>query len=555
MSHDLAVDFKAPDSNIPQYLKDIAAVLGKGQQAAITKDSDRSLSHSLADIEEVSRITHDHIVSQRTLAMASSKGSAFISLDEARHGAVMDMKQLTKDGFFNPMTNIGTSNDPSMQNMANIPVSIAPYEATAIFSSGGLPEIIINKKAKGILLNGYNFESKDKFWTAEKIQEMKARAELTGFGLKLSEALQQGFIYGGAVCYPVLKKDSAITFDYSIEELGAQGLLDKGCISYWVVVDRWNTTFIPNYNIGAQDYLFAKQYYVPIAGVSVKTARSAVIRPKQLPYWGAIQQLGWGISDFEGYIRSIYSYQIMIASMPIMAQQMSLLMYEIPLDGLIAQSGVDNIKQYLALNDEQMRAWSMVNPKTINALGKVYTVNRTYTGYGQLVVTTRQDICAQSGLDEALIFHTQAKGFTSDTEEALLKQSETIKISQGTVAPAIRTLKDILIYDTFGWDSEEAKHKDSLIFTFDNPAIATESERAESAARFAATVNSLKQANVPTADAIKLALEFFKGLTVSDELIARAKERDETRFNTEIEAAKSKEEPAKKEGADGKETA
>ena len=69
---------------------------------------------------------------------------------------------------------------------------------------------------------------------------------------------------------------------------------------------RWNTTFVPNFRIGAQDYLFAKQYYVPLAGVSVKTERSAVIRPKLLPYWGAIQQLGWGISDFEGYMRSIF---------------------------------------------------------------------------------------------------------------------------------------------------------------------------------------------------------------------------------------------------------
>lgn len=553
MQHDFAVDFKNPSPDIPQYLKDIAAVLGKGQRTGITKDSTSALSHSLTDIEEVRDITWDHIKSQRVIAGAQSSGQAFMSLDEARQAASLDVSRLTKDGFYNPMNNIGTSADPGMANTANIPISIAPYEATALLASGGLPEIITNKKAKGILLNSYNLETKDKFWTVDKINEIKERAVVTNFELNLANALQQGFVYGGSVCYPVFTRDNGISFDYSIEELAAQGLLDKHCVSYWVVADRWNTTFVPNFNIGAQDYLFAKQYYVPMAGVSVKTERSAVIRPKQLPYWGAIQQLGWGISDFEGYIRSIFGYQIMVASIPIMAQQMSLLMYEIPIDGLIAQSGTDNIKEYLKLNDEQMRAWSMVNPKTINALGKIYTVNRTYTGYSDLAVTMRQDIAAQSGLDEALLFHTQAKGFTSDTEEALLKQSETIRISQKQVAPSLQKLKDILIYDTFGYDSEEARHKDTLQFSFDNPAIATESERAESAARFAATVNSLKQANVPTADALILAKEFFKGVTITDEIIDAARERDETRFKTEVDSMKAKSEPKDEKPVDKKE--
>lgn len=553
MQPDHNIDFSNPLGTTPKYLKDIAAILGKNQQNRLTKDSTSPLVHSVGDIEEVREITWDHIKEQRTLAAAKDPGQSYMSLDEAKRAAHLDVSKLTKDGFFNPMNNIGMSMDPGTQNMANIPVSISPYEATALLASGGLPEIITNKKSKGILLNSYNLETRDPFWSVERIEQIKERAIMTNFESYLASGLQQGFVYGGSVCYPVFKKDNAISFDYSIQELGSMGMLEKHCISYWVVVDRWNTTFVPNFNIGAQDYLFAKQYYVPLAGVSVKTERSAVIRPKQLPYWGAIQQLGWGISDFEGYIRSILGYQIMIASIPIMAQQMSLLMYEIPIDGLIAQSGTDQIKEYLKLNDEQMRAWSMINPKTINALGKIYTVNRTYTGYGDLAITMRQDIAAQSGLDEALLFHTQAKGFTSDTEEALLKQSETIRISQKQIAPSLQGLKDILIYDTFGWGSEEAAHKDTLQFSFDNPAIATESERAESAARFAATVNSLKQANVPTAEAIKLAKEFFKGITVTDDIIAAAKERDETRFKTEVDAMNQKSKDTKKDSADKKE--
>ena len=46
----------------------------------------------------------------------------------------------------------------------------------------------------------------------------------------------------------------------------------------------------------------------------------------------------------------------------------------------------------------------MANPKTINALGKVYAVNRTYTGYADLGQMLRQDLGAQTGIPEAALF-------------------------------------------------------------------------------------------------------------------------------------------------------
>jgi hypothetical protein len=418
-------------------------------------------------------------------------------------------------------------------------------DATALFASGGLPEIIINKKSKGILINGYNFESTDPFWKKEdRIPLLLERHAQNGFEDKLAEALQFGFIYGGAVCYPVLKSDNALTFDYTIAELLNAKMLGKDCISRWTNADRWNTVFVPNYIITAADYLFAKRYYVPLAGVSINTERSAVIRPKKLPYWGAIRQLGWGMSDFEGYIRSIFGYQLMIASIPIMAQQMSLLMYEMNLDGVLATTGLPALKELMALNDEQMREWSMANPRTINAAGKVYTVNRTYSGYDKLGELLKNDICAQSGIPDAVLFHTQSKGFTNNTEEELLKQSETIRLSQKQILPSLTPLKDLSIYDTFGQDSEEAKHKDTLRFTFDNPVVATEAERAESAARFAATVNSLAQAGMPLRAAILQAQQFFKSITVPEEVLKLSDDRDLEVFKDSMSTSKVKKEAA-----------
>jgi hypothetical protein len=521
-------DFKqiAEAENNPAYIKNIFSILG-ANESTLTKDGISSRSHSITDINEVKEEMWQETLGQRALA-----GEHFQSMEEGMKSAVIDSKKMTTDGFFNPMTGIGTMNDPGMYNQANIPMAISPMDATALFASGGLPEIIINKKSKGILINGYNFDSTDDFWKKEgRIPAILERHSQNGFEDKLAEALQFGFIYGGAVCYPVLKRDNALTYDYTMAELLNAHMLDKGCISRWTNADRWNTVFVPNYIITAADYLFAKRYYIPLAGVSVSTERSAVIRPKKLPYWGAIRQLGWGMSDFEGYIRSIFGYQLMIASIPIMAQQMSLLMYEMNLDGVLATTGLPALKELMALNDEQMREWSMANPRTINAAGKVYTVNRTYAGYDKLGELLKNDICAQSGIPDAVLFHTQSKGFTNNTEEELLKQSETIRLSQKQILPSLTPLKDLSIYDTFGQDSEEAKHKDTLRFTFDNPVVATEAERAESAARFAATVNSLAQAGMPLRAAILQAQQFFKSINVPEEVLKLSDERDMKVFN------------------------
>ena len=87
--------------------------------------------------------------------------------------------------------------------------------------------------------------------------------------------------------------------------------------------------------------------YVPISGISVNAHRSAMLRPKNYLTGGALRQLGWSVSDYEGYMRSIYAYEIMIASIPIMAQQMSLLMYEMPLEGMLATMGITEAKEFM----------------------------------------------------------------------------------------------------------------------------------------------------------------------------------------------------------------
>ena len=499
----------AKDSTDSKLFKEVYGILARGRkQGQFTADGIGRRSHTISDIDEVKAVTWDHILASRAAA-----GEETVSVDEVR-----DSLRMTKDSFYNPMSKIGTHEDPTTFSSATIPVAIGPFDATSIYSSGGLAEIIINKKSKGVLLNGYKFESGNKdVWPEEKLDIMKEKLDQTGLIDRLADAMRDGFLYGGAVLYPVFQRDSGESFAYSPVELLRKGLLHKDCISRWVEVDRWNTVLVPEYNITAEDYMSAKSYYVPLSGIEVSTGRSVILKPKRLPYWGAIRQLGWGVSDLEGYMRSIFGYEMSIASIPLMAQQMSLLLYEMPLDTLFSQLGVDAVKKLMKENTEQMKDWSMANPKVLNAFGKVYTVNRTYTGYPELMLTMRQDIAAQSGIPESVLFHTQPKGFSNNTEEVLLKESQTVKLSQQSVLPSLEYIVPYAVINAFGPDSEEARFIKDVHFSFDTPVVATDSERADTAARFSAAVNSLRQADVPLAVAINIVQQFFRDMKISQE--------------------------------------
>ena len=510
---------------IPSYLEKVYKTLDIKTDKG-TYDSSVMRGHSIDSIQEVQNIQYEEV--QARMAVS---GEHFQSLSEMKEDI-----RMTMDGFINPMTGIGTGKDPGGFNSATIPLTLSPFEATSLYASGGLPEIIINKKSKGILLNGYNFTSTNSdVWTHDRLKQLKEASDQTNAEEALSEGTRDGLIYGGSLLYPTLKGDSAASYDYSLKELLNSKLLVKGCINHFSVADRWNTVIVPNYNITSEHYLSAERLYVPISGISVNAHRSAMLRPKKLPYWGALRQLGWSVSDYEGYMRSIYAYEIMIASIPIMAQQMSLLMYEMPLEGMLATMGITEAKEFMKLNDESMRDWSMANPKTINALGKVYAVNRTYTGYADLGQMLRQDLGAQTGIPEAALFQEQSKGFSDNTAEILLKQSETVRLTQKTISPSLINFKNILVANAFGQDSEEWKNRDSVHFTFDNPVIATEAERAEAAARFAATVNSLRQAGMPLQQALTLASQFFKTIELDSSVILASAERDEQKTKIEQE--------------------
>lgn len=446
---------------------------------------------------------------------------SFQSLDEAIQ-SVRKFSNLVKDAFYNPMTGVGVKGiDPGMWDMATIPVSMSPNEATSYYSSGGLPQIIIDKKAKGALLNGYHFEC-DVMSEADR-NKLKEYAQSINFDAALEMATRDGLIYGGAALYPHFKKDDPDTYCLPLNALLDKGIIDKNCIDYFVTVDRWNMIIIPSYNITARDYLNPDTFYIPIGGIRIASKRCAMIKPKKLPYWGALRQLGWGASDFEGYIRSILAYKIIIASVPIMAQQMSLLVHEIPLDGIIAQNGPDAADEFAERNNERMRQWSMLNPVTINSFGKLTAINRSFENYDGLIMSLRQDVAANSGIPESVLFHTLSKGFSDNTEEITLKQSETIKNINNSIQPALQPIVKILVYSCFGKDSDQAKISDRVRLSFESPTVITNEEKGKLLEKFSNGVNMITQSGADLADAVEIAKCFIPEMNIPEDVMNRLK--------------------------------
>lgn len=506
-----AISETVTDKNFKEVYTIIA---GRERNKKAVLDSLEPLYLSSQELDRIKFLMFDSI-----RANMVKDGVAFQSLDEAI-ASVRRFSTMVKDGFYNPMTGVGVKGiDPGMWDMATIPVSMSPNEATSYYSSGGLPQIIIDKKAKGALLNGYHFECDD--MSEADRNKLKEYAQSINFDAALEMATRDGLVYGGAVLYPHFKKDDPDTYCLPLNALLDRGLIDKNCIDYFVTVDRWNIVMIPNYNITARDYLNPDTFYVPIGGIRIASKRCAVIKPKKLPYWGALRQLGWGVSDFEGYIRSILAYKIIIASVPIMAQQMSLLVHEIPLDGIIAQNGPDAADEFAERNSERMRQWSMLNPITINSFGKLTAINRSFENYDSLIMSLRQDVSANSGIPESVLFHTLSKGFSDNTEEITLKQSETIKNINNSIQPSLQPIVKILVYSCFGKDSDQAKISDRVRLSFESPTVITNEEKGKLLEKFSNGVNMITQSGADLADAITIAKCFIPEMNIPEDVMER----------------------------------
>jgi hypothetical protein len=513
-------------------------IAGRAGGEKYVADSKSPIEHTPDDLRHI----RQHLWDQVQYGYLED-GISTVTPDEMLHGmilntkkiimdsiaSVMAAKRLVKDGFFNPMTGIGTSEDPGRYNFATSPVIMSPNEASAFYANGGIPQIIIDKKAKGVLLSGYSYEGNR--WGPDEVKRLVDYGELLGVRECYVAAMRDGLNFGGSFAYPALKRDNAYTTGMDLGELlttkdeHGKPLIEKDCIDHFAVADRWNCVLVPNWDVTARDYLYPRSIYVPIGGVRVATARGAVIRPKMLPYWDAIRQIGWTTPDFEGYIRPLKAYEIIIASIPIMAQQMSLLVHTMPLDSVIFQDGVERANEIMQANQKSLASWSMAQPRAVNNFGELKAIERHYEGFNDLVIVSRQHVAASCGIPESVLFHTQPTGFSDNKEDVLLKQSETIRLIGNEVKPQFAPLVRMLALSCFGPDYVDAqgvKIMDKLAnlnVLFEVPIVQSAEKKAEAGTKFSTCIQTLTNSGVPLNAAFGITKLFFPDIEIPTEVM------------------------------------
>lgn len=411
-----------------------------------------------------------------------------------------------RDSIVNGRWNINNGVDPARANLSLPNIYISPWEANSLYSQKGIFETIINKKAKSILLNGCNLENKH--LSQKQIDLVKEKMEVLNFKEMLSESTLTSLVYGGALVFPLFKRDTPITTSLSLDALLKLGVLKKDCIDYFVQLDRWNTFIIPPYNPTQKDFLRPDVYTVPFLGSDVYHARCArVVTAKQAGYWGQIVNQGWGISDMCGYVQSGMNYKVAIQSLPLMIQQMSILARVVNVDGVLATEGANALDALVEQDTIRTREASPDNPVTMDVLGDIKSINRNFGQVPELIRLLRQDLASDATLPEPLLFSSEKGNFSSgdDTQGNLFKQNESVQMVHKDLESQFKQLAKIVIIDALGTDDEIIKTLPYTQIHFDQPVIANALERAQIGKFHSETVFNLVSARLPIDIAVEMA--------------------------------------------------
>ena len=411
-----------------------------------------------------------------------------------------------RDSIVNGRWNINNGVDPARANLSLPNIYISPWEANSLYSQKGIFETIINKKSKSILLNGCNLENKH--LTQKQIDLVKEKMEVLNFKEMLSESTLTSLVYGGALVFPLFKRDTPITTSLPLDALLKLGVLKKDCIDYFVQLDRWNTFIIPPYNPTQKDFLRPDVYTIPFLGSDVYHARCArVVTAKQAGYWGQIINQGWGISDMCGYAQSGMNYKVAIQSLPLMIQQMSILARVVNVDGVLATEGANALDALVEQDTIRTREASPDNPVTMDVLGDIKSINRNFGQVPELIRLLRQDLASDATLPEPLLFSSEKGNFSSgdDTQGNLFKQNESVQMIHKDLESQFKQLAKIVIIDALGTDDEIIKALPYTQIHFDQPVIANALERAQIGKFHSETVFNLVSARLPIDIAVEMA--------------------------------------------------
>lgn len=461
------------------------------------------------DTENIARKSNIQLDTLKTVSDRANQNIGIVMdcIKSKNNVSAKDMHRTAiRDSVINGRWNINNSVDPARANLALPNIYISPWEANSLYSQKGIFETIINKKSKSILLNGCNLENSH--LTQKQIDTVKEKMEVRNFKNILSEATLTALVYGGALVFPMFKKDTPITTNMKLDTLLRLGVIGKDCIDYFVTLDRWNTFIIPPYNPTQKDFLRPGVYTIPFLGSDVYHGRCArVVTAKQAGYWGQVLNQGWGISDLCGYLQSGMNYKVAVQSLPLMIQQMSILARTVNVDGVLATEGANALDALVDSSTIRTREASPDNPVTMDVLGDIKSIDRNFGQVPELIRLLRQDLASDAVLPEPLLFSSEKGNFSSgdDTQGNLFKQNESVQMIHKEIEAQFKQLAKIMIIDALGTSREVMEALPYTQIHFDQPVIANALERAQIGKFHSETVFNLVSARLPIDIAVEMA--------------------------------------------------
>ena len=472
-------------------------------EKAVKEDTESTARKSGTQLDSVKSVS-DRANQNIGIIMDCLQSNKPMTAEEIRKKA--QSPQGIRDSIVNGRWNINNLSDPSRANISLPNIYISPWEANSLYSQKGIFETIINKKSKSILLNGCNLENNH--LTQKQIDLVKEKMEVHNFKNILAESTLTSLVYGGALTFPLFKKDTPVTTSLTLNALLKLGVLGKDCIDYFVQLDRWNTFIIPPYNPTQKDFLRPDVYTIPFLGSDVYHGRCArVVTAKQAGYWGQVLNQGWGISDLCGYLQSGMNYKVAVQSLPLMIQQMSILARTVNIDGVLATEGSNALDGLIEANTIRTREASPDNPVTMDVLGDIKSINRNFGQVPELIRLLRQDLASDAVLPEPLLFSSEKGNFSSgdDTQGNLFKQNESVQMIHKDLECQFKQLAKIMVIDALGTDKDVLEALPYTQIHFDQPVIANALERAQIGKFHSETVFNLVSSRLPIDIAVEMA--------------------------------------------------
>ena len=514
-------------------------------EKAVKEDTESTARKSGIQLDSVKSVS-DRANQNIGIIMDCLQSNKPMTAEEIRKKA--QSPQGIRDSIVNGRWNINNMADPSRANLSLPNIYISPWEANSLYSQKGIFETIINKKSKSILLNGCNLENNH--LTQKQIDLVKEKMEVHNFKNILAESTLTSLVYGGALTFPLFKKDTPVTTSMNLNTLLKLGVLGKDCIDYFVQLDRWNTFIIPPYNPTQKDFLRPDVYTIPFLGSDVYHGRCArVVTAKQAGYWGQVLNQGWGISDLCGYLQSGMNYKVAVQSLPLMIQQMSILARTVNVDGVLATEGSNALDGLIEANTIRTREASPDNPVTMDVLGDIKSINRNFGQVPELIRLLRQDLASDAVLPEPLLFSSEKGNFSSgdDTQGNLFKQNESVQMIHKDLECQFKQLAKIMVIDALGTDKDVLEALPYTQIHFDQPVIANALERAQIGKFHSETVFNLVSARLPIDIAVEMAdKNVSSDMRTNAEILDKLRtiqnkgdKQDEQRIDLELEQKKA----------------